>query len=282
MTKYLFFITFLLCSILEANVELLFLPNTPVTQKSVLKITQKDLNESSVMQQTLEASFFLKDKSDLPLNRAPFEIIFTLKELLVDIESHQLKTSFDAKKPNTSLLLAEIKDLIDKPVKLKFDKDYKLQANLLSLQQITKELPMLGDLDPQAFIENFFEYLFALAGRELNVGGVITIENKTKKTSIFPQTVTYVITSIDNNWICADFSSKLDIEEKHPSTAPQISGNAIGKARWKKNNALIYHVDLDSSYNIDVNSPRGKKNIPLTINYSITSNASTPSKKDAQ
>lgn len=245
------------------GVELLFLPNKTVFQESRLKLeVQQSLPIGKIhtaMEQDLAADVKLVDRSNLPISRPPIHMIFTLKDLFVRLRANDKEVEYQVNKPNTSLFLAEIRDMIDKPIKLDFDEEFHLLPDTPGLVQLSKELPILSQIHPQSLAEELFHYPFALAGQSLEVNRSYDIPFA-KGVGLQPKVMTYTVTEINDEEIVAQMkgdipSSTFDMQIEIPlgesmqdSIRLVMSGGVAGEVRWNRSNALIYALNTKTNY----------------------------------
>jgi len=254
----------LILSTSHASVELTYLPNRPVTQESHIHVklyqSLPGIKIDASMDQRLAATLTIVDRSDLPVTLPPINMLFTMKKMQVDLESNGTKISYDVKSPETSLFLAEVNDIINKPVKLHFDENFQLFGDTPDISQLSKELPILGDLQPSAFINELFQHLFSLAGKQLEEGEVYTIEPSDESIGLPPKQINYTIKKIDEDTITAIFNG--DIKEKKYDMDVEIKigednqeivgfstkGKLTGEVSWNRKNALNYTLHSETNY----------------------------------
>lgn len=272
---------------LSATVELSFLPNRPVRQESTLSLKLEQylphIQINSVMEQTMEADLVIVDRSDLPVHTPPINILFTLKNLNATIKSQEGESSYAVDHPGTSLFLAEINDMVNKPIKLYFDEKFQLKADTPDIVQLAKELPILSEIHPQSFIQEFFEHLFSLAGKELTVGKEMQIEQQQSGMGLKPNFLTYTISSIDEQAIHANLSGKLQEFVKEipfelslsepPDSSIQLTlnGDIEGDISWDRKNALLYTLDASTHYHGQFTIASWQWNMDLTLSHQVHS-----------
>lgn len=271
---------------LDATVELTYMPDKPVLQDSALhvEIRQSTPNTNLVteMDQKLQASILLQGDSGLPLYRGPFAMQFTLRELAVDLTANGSTVSFNAKQPNTSLFLAEVNDMIDRPITLNFNEKHKLQPSTSDVRQLTKELPVLGDIHPHGLIDELFVHLFALAGTPLEAEKEIIIDTD-DMIGLWPKSITYTITSIDSDWINATINAQIpeatlsiDLQNDSDNTNDealkiQIYGTLSGTVQWSRQNALVCNTSTVTTYQGSFAIAGQQWSLAFTLKHTITS-----------
>jgi hypothetical protein len=254
---------FLCAGCLSAEVELTFLPNKPVQQKSQLTIHLQQylpsIRLNATMEQKLTADVSIVERSDLPVSQPPINILFTLKDLTIDLRANDKEASYQVNKPNTSLFLAEIQDMIDEPIKLRFDDHFRLKPDTIGLVQLSKELPILSQIHPQSFIEELFQHQFALANRQLEVGKTYTIKIN-EGVGIKPTSIAYSVIDINKDEIVAEMKGNIPpIIIDMPIEIPigdvlydtvhlTVDGEFSGEVRWSRKNALLYTLKVATTY----------------------------------
>lgn len=248
---------------LSAEVELTFLPNKTVKQESTLTIELQQYLPSvrlnATMEQKLLADVKIVDRSDLPVSRPPINMLFTLRDLSVHLSANDKEAEYEVNKPSTSLFLAEIHDMIDEPIKLRFDDQFRLMSDTPGLVQLSKELPILSQVHPQSLIEELFQHQFALAGRSLEQGKSYTIDFD-DMVGVQPHSITYTVIDINDKEIIATMkgeipTSSMNMEVEipigdvmHDVVRFVINGEFSGTVRWSRSNALQYTLDAVTSY----------------------------------
>lgn len=250
------------CNGLFAEIELAFVPNRPVQQESRLTIQLQQslpgMQLQATMQERLMADVKMVDRADLPINRPPFNLLFTLKDLTVCLQTGDKQVEYQVNKPNTSLFLAEIHDMIDKPIKLYFDEKCHLLPHTPGIVQLAKELPLLSQIHPQSLAEELFQHQFSLAGRPLIVNKSYTI--LLKGMGMQPKSLIYTITSINDQEIVATLKGDIPSTSFAMQTEVltsnilrkgirlTVDGLISGEIRWSRSNALLYALKLKTIY----------------------------------
>ncbi|MEC7840359.1 MAG: hypothetical protein VX777_10010 [Chlamydiota bacterium] len=247
-----------------AKEELIYLPNKPTTHNSRMKLTLfqslPGIKVDAAMDQKLDYALTIVDRSDLPVSQPPINMLFDLKNLQVELKSNGTTISYDVKNPETSIFLAEVNNIIDKPIKLHFDKNFQLKGDTPDIAQLTKELPILGNLHPRSFINELFQHLFALAEKKLAVGEVYSIEPPKDSAGIPPKIIQYTVTKITDDTITATIKGQIE-EEKYnmgvevtlnkdsqETVGLSLYGDLNGEVTWNRKNALDYTLHTETNY----------------------------------
>jgi hypothetical protein len=201
--------------------------------------------------QAMEAEITLEDDNpSVPLASPPFNVIFVLTNLLMDLKINDHGVSFDARAPSVTLEQFKLKKIIDKPYKLRFDKEYHLDPNEGDFVKLLTDLNSFSSSELDGFIKEWFQHQFALAGKDLKVGDKIT----RMASSLLPIVWTYEVTHIDDKEVQAEvtgqMASKNIFSFNFPTDAVQgmgltLEGEAHGKISWERQNALGYLGQLD-------------------------------------
>lgn len=267
--------------------QLIYLPNTPVLLHSIfsaeLEQSPPNLSFKSTLHQELEASILLNNPANLPIAEGPLDMTFKLLDLKVDLQANNISTHFNAKKPETSLFLAEIKDILNRPLRIYFDHSLHMRPETTELQQLAKELPILSNMHPQSLVEELFQHLFSLAGKKLSVGDSFTIVGETPSPDITPQIINYQISDIDNKHIKARLIGSIKLPPTPLKTTIQsadktkmtamlnLKGEMEGEIIWQRNNALIHELQIKAVYQGSINGEQSKWPIRLELKHSLNS-----------
>ncbi|MEM1282851.1 MAG: hypothetical protein AAGG81_04785 [Chlamydiota bacterium] len=248
---------------LYGEVELIFLPNKSTQQKSILTIELQQylpgVNMHATMEHKLLADVKIVDRSDLPVSHPPLNMLFTLKDLSVNLRANDKEAEYQVNKPNTSLFLAEVEDMVGKPIKLYFNEQFRLMPHTPGLLQLSKELPILNQIHPQSLIEELFQHQFAIAGRSLIKDESYVVEIN-DVVGLQPNSITYTVKEINNKEIIADIKGELSKssinlgveipigDEMQEVVRLVVEGDLSGTVRWNRSNALIYSLETTTNY----------------------------------
>jgi hypothetical protein len=258
-----FFSCFLLA--VEAPVRLQYLSDIPIRQTSKLTI---DIDESfpnfklnAKSKQSLQFILtIVTEQPDLPILQPPFDLTLVLKDFTIDLNANEESTAFDAKNPGSSIHMAQFSQMLDKPIHLRFNEDFTIQIPSQDLEKFTRELPVLKDIKPEIFLNELFQPLFALIGKDLFVGFKFQHKVPTEPDIPVPAVVNYEVTDIDDQAIVATFygtiepktitlSSPLQFNKETNEIAElMLSGSLQGDISWNRKNALLYGLQAEYLY----------------------------------
>lgn len=286
---------FVICLVLKLfpvnadQVQLIYLPNTPVKLQSTLEMNfdQTDpglMGDSSVVQE-LEATLSLNDPANMPFGDGPFNMVFQLTNLRAASKLNGITTNFQAAKPETSLILAEIKDFLNRPISIHFDSSLRIRPEATGLDQLFKELPVLNNINSLSLLKELFEHMFALSGRKLSEGECCVIVGESDSPDTPPRMVTYQIESIDKDSIRARLSEgvnhppitlKTPLEangkNKDPATF-KFKKKTEGEIVWQRKNALIHEVRTKTIYEGSINAGTSTWPVNIEIRHFLKSEA---------
>ncbi len=240
-----------------------YLPNIPIIQTSelTLELTQSlpGLKLNANANQTLTATLsIVGEQSGIPMTQPPLTLKFVLKDLKINLKSNNEEVKFDVKDPKSALELAQLARIVDRPIELRFGKNFELQNHPEELQQILRELPMLQEFRPESLLQELFQHLFAFADKDLAVGLQIQQRGPIHPLSSEAPIINYEITSLNDQEVRASIAGKMDkqtIQLKHPlanGTVEPIEftlmGALKGNATWNRHHALIYQLDVEYTY----------------------------------
>jgi hypothetical protein len=266
--------------------ELLFTPSSsPVTQQSTLtiEVTQNlpHYKFDVTMKQTLEAEMTLL--SGTTAQHPGFDLLYQIKDMAIDLQANDTKTSLDTKTPGTSLLVGEMSDLVDRSFKIHIDPSLKASEDSEELKKIFKELPHLQAIFPSSLFQELFLYQFAIAGKSLEIGKSFPIDLKeTPFESLFKE-LTLKIDDIGKEQILATIEATYnertvplkippsELKNENPQTPElKLSGNLKGNISWQRNDAMKSTLQTSSKLLGDVQYKDHKWAMTVNINHSIT------------
>ena len=234
--------------------RLQYLPNTPTTMEHQIRMSldqslpNLNLHLEATQTLTMEATI-IGEQSDMPILQPPLEMRVSIKDYdaALTVDDHTM--TFSTKNPQTSIYLAEIKELRDKPFTLTFNAEGKLINSSDTLKALMKELPLIGKMQTGDLGKNLTVFLFPLAGKDLEVGKTYTVEG-----------VDYTITNVNDQDITASVErqqSPQEISLLIPPTLPvekngkesiTLSSYMQGTVTWNRNNSLVHHFQTTSQY----------------------------------
>ena len=245
-----------------STVKLQYLPHTPVMQHThlILSIDQAlpALKLDTEAQQNLQAQLILlSEQREGAVLQPPLDLIFQLRGMKINLKANGETASFDSSHPGSSLMMAQVAKMIDRPIKLHFEDDFTIDGGAQNLDLLLRELPVVKELEPQALLQDLFRHLFALAGKELSMGDQILRTLPPNKTIYSPSTYEYVVTAItdqevqaalngriESRTIALNKSLKMD-ENTEEKAVLTVSGTVSGRITWNRQNAMIYHAEIE-------------------------------------
>lgn len=245
--------------------SLRYLPDQPVSFKSTLNIdisqSLPGLSLSTKGKQHFDAEMIIsQDQEGLAVLSPPFDIVFLLKGIKIDVQANGEDLHFDSKDKGNSLYLSQLSKLIDAPLHLHFGENYQIVGKNIGLNKSLEELPMLQEIDPVKILSELFLHLFGPAGKPLKEGDVIERNISEGLIPSLPEKVTYTVTKIDDYHIYADIQGTIEkkkfdllslvkLQEKElASVSATLSGTIVGKIIWNRDNAMLHDLKLDYAY----------------------------------
>jgi hypothetical protein len=249
----------------EKTANLHYLPNIPVHLNSEVTLdirqTLPGLSLSTRGRQNISAVLVISsEQSDLPITRPPFDLTFVLKALKINLRANDKEISFDSDQMESSLFLSQVSKMIDRPIRIYFGEDFKLESGSAELRRIVKELPLLQEIHPENLLVELFLHLFAPGGKELTEGQTFKRDLGGNAIPSMPNSVEYRITNIDDYSVYADISGEIEKrefqlqglvkteEKKEEVVGVRLSGMMNGKVKWNRDNALLYDLDVEYAY----------------------------------
>lgn len=263
---YFIFIFFFAVCFSENATHLQYQTNQPVILNSEFKIRSfanlPGLEMTTTGKQQLEAVLTIEpqDESNLPISTPPFDLTFILKSILIDLQANNEKIYFDTREENnnTSLYLSQVSKIVDRPIKLRVESSDPITLSSDDLNQITYELPVLKDVNPENLLQDIISYIFTLSGEDLTVGK--KIDKKSAGLYSMPESLSYEISKIDNYHIYGiikgdidkrkfQLNKQIEINEKEKETPNvELSGSFVGKIKWNRDNALLFDLNIEYNY----------------------------------
>jgi len=290
MLRQTLFFFFGIATILHAEeaVELSYVPNKPVVQSMITEhhfqqtsdgdITKGDITQKLVTNITLNAEL-----NELPISEGPSTLALTLQRMSGSVLIDEESFSYDSENPEKSMEIAELKELVDRPMTFKLTKNLKLERDSEEFNQAMKELPATQSLQLQNAIFEGLEQTFALAGRKLQEDKTITDSNY--HFQIFEESipVSYRISKIDKETIEAELTFSVPQEKRDIEIGKGSDGDAItipamvsasgeGTVTWNRSNALLYNANLKYRLNTELTDGFTFKNeahAEMTISSSL-------------
>lgn len=266
-------LSLLLFNSLQADTKLQFIPNVPVEQTVIIDV---DMHQSlpgfkmeAVSKQDLKATLKMpSEQGDVPITQGPAVLVFTLKDLNVDMKINDKAISYHAKNPAQSVETAQIAKVIDRPVRLELDEMLQLNENNPDLKKVLEELPQLQKINYEKIVKEMFIYLFAFANKNIKPGSTYTINLPSELVPGMPVSLTYTIDKIEDDIIYATLSGVLSAVNKPLENKLKIGngveeevflnmkGKISGRGQWNQENALIHDISTDfkASGNLKINN----------------------------
>lgn len=249
----------------EKKAHLQYLPTTPVNLNSEVTIEVNQslpgLSLSTRGNQTIKAILSVNgNQSDLPITHPPLDLTFILKHLKISLRANDEELTFDSEDLESSFYLSQVSKMIERPIRLHFGEEFKLESGSGELQQTMRELPVLQEVNPGALLMDLFLHLFALGGEELTEGKVIERKFEGLDIPSLPSKVEYTISSIDDYNIHVamkgniekqsfSLSGKVQVNDKDDELVNvTLNGTMEGKGKWNRDNAMLYDLEMHYTY----------------------------------
>jgi hypothetical protein len=239
----------------ESHVVLSYLPNMPVIQTSDLKIKMNYALPGSKMdgedQQQIRVQVTLLSDSNQPIIKPPVDLLFVLKNFSISLNANDLSEKFLSESPEKMPHQVQTYQIVDKKLKLHFDESGHIQKNTEEFQVLFSEYPALREMNFENFLADWFQHLFALAGKNLYVGAVFKIPGDGDYAD---QIITYEITEITPTEVHANFQGSLGGKNMRLTGRISLDGKTAGMPEmtilgetkghvvWNRKNALLYQV----------------------------------------
>ncbi|MGA8164613.1 MAG: hypothetical protein WB791_06260 [Waddliaceae bacterium] len=250
----------------ERTAHLQYQPDLPVYLDSNLTLSLNQslpgFSLSSRAKQTIGATLTLTSgQTDLPLFHPPFDLTFLLKSIKIGLQANGAEMVFDSDQMESSLYLSRLSKMIHRPIRIHFDRNFKMESRSHDLNQMVEELPLLQEIDPESLLVELFLHLFSLAGNELAVGQTIQKVLADHPIPAIPQRIDYTVTSIDDYAIEASVTGEIgkmafQLSSLMPTESGaselvdvSVSGTMKGNIKWNRDNAMLYEMKMqyDSS-----------------------------------
>lgn len=207
--------------------------------------TQTTLAQISLANEQMEGQYV----------QPPFDVIFTVKNLRVDLKLNDHLISFLADDPGIFLDQIKAQRILDKPYRLRFDQNYDLDIKGGEFEKLLVDLNSLTSQELAGFLQDWFQHQFAFAGKELSIGTMVRKESTTR----LPVSWTYEVTEITGEEIKADVRGHVESKnvkllgemqvdhQKQMESGMELilEGVGTGTITWNRENALNYHAQID-------------------------------------
>lgn len=249
----------------ENKARLQYSPNLPVALTSTLSLVINQalpgLSLATKGTQELTAVLSLNGgPSDTPQTKPPFDLMFILKGLKIDLRANDVAIIFDSSDKESSPFLKQLSRVLDTPVKIRVGEKLNIEMENSTLSQIMQTLPYLQEVHPEKLLADIFLHPFALAGEQLEEGKTYVRTFEEGAVTSLPASLSYTITAIDDYKVYADIDGKIEkkslelsgkvrIDDKEQELVSlSLSGTLKGKGWWNRDNAMLNDVDLEYDY----------------------------------
>jgi hypothetical protein len=282
------------CSLSGAEaVRLQYIADSPVLETDELKVSvdqllpgvKLDLQALQSMQSTLK---IISEQSGSPVSQPPLDMEFILKGMKISLRGNGLSVSYDAADPGNSIDMLQISRLLDRPIHLHLNKDHVLEGNTKELELLLKELPILQQLQGISFLQEFFQHLFALAGMDLEPGKQFQKKIDTEGSATQPTIWNYEVTSITDEEVFAKVSATINPKSLKLGVSAEgenktgfgvelvFLGTVSGNLAWKRQNALLYRMNVEHLYKGSLKFGGQEWSITATVTQNSTSTPFKP------
>lgn len=272
---------------LHAAARLHYLPGIPVLQTSSLTIDVNEslpvLNLSSNAKQILKFSIeAIQGQSQAPA-AAPAGVFFSFKDIFVDLRVNREQTTFDPRADKGAVPLMQLSRIISRPFCLSINQEGCLVPDPQQIKSVFKEFPALKEIDLESLINELLYHMFALMGKDLEVGKIFTQKPAWKVLNAFPAEISYKILRITDKEIVAEingvtapfekvFNGTSKKEGQKPMSVGMIASGVLkGEISWGRSNAMLY--DLQTEYISTAKLKSG--DMEWTMNVNIAHKATT-------
>lgn len=235
-------------------VHLQYLPNVPVLQISELKIEMVQALPGSKIdgedRQTIKALVSIaSDQPNQTAAQPPLDLLFVLKSYAVELKANGHSVQFHSEEPEKLPHQVQSYKMVDRPLRLHIDKDFNLKTDTGEFQAVFSELPALKEIHIENFLLEWFQHLFALAGKNLSIGSTFQVPTLGDQ---MESVITYEIKSITDQEVKADFNGQIGSKslqlagqiqldgKKQSGVDMTLSGETTGNVTWNRQNALVY------------------------------------------
>lgn len=262
-------------------IRLQYAVNQPVFQTSSVEIevSRGQAEETpSTARQEIKARLAIIEKKDRGTFVKPsMNLQLTLESLQVGMEAEGHSLKFDSEHPNGSPLMTEIAKIIDRPLTVVVGEDLKIETDSKDFLKLSQSLEQIGGFRTTNLFSEMLQNLFALAGRDLEVGDEYTLKLALGADERVPLAITYKIVAITGSEVRAVVTGGFDLVEITQPVSSQdrlfLAGKIDGKAVWNRRNALIYKTRIHYSYDGVLEEDGQETPIYLHLRHEDTSRA---------
>lgn len=247
------------------QVRLNYLLNTPLEFHSVhtLDIAKPipGFDLQGYGKQTISATVSLEsDQKGQAIKGPPFDIVLKFNGLKIDLKINETVTSYDTLKPGDSKILKKIAKIFEEPLRIHVGDTVTLDKKTQEFDDLMLDFPFFKQLDPRNLLQGIIQPILVLNGKDLTVGSTFQLKEIPDTLGLFPET-TYVIETITDKEVTATIkgsvddqklklSGVLEAEDKANEWVNLIfNGKINGKATWNRENALLFNLNSEHSYN---------------------------------
>lgn len=274
----------LLPAILVANdlpVRLKYLSGHPVLQEShmtvdvSLKKGEQEKQLRAIQQAQAEVTL------EPTVSQPPFELTLQLKQLRLEVGSGSRQETFDLLQPGSSRFLTELSAAVQQPIRVVIGQNWEIQSDSTAFQSLIQELQRLNGFSFGALFSEFFQHLFALANRDLEVGTTVTQQVKLGANKEVSLPVEYRVVGITDREVRATLGGQLEPVTLQlarglpgPEAKPtllKLSGQLEGKVVWSRADALIHKAKSTFVYRGTLVDETGEWPIELQLSQENSS-----------
>lgn len=252
-----FFFICLLPQGLSAAIRLHFLPGVPAQLTSTLSIEMNEslpvLNLTSSTKQMIKSDLVaIQGQSQAPA-APPAGIIFSLKDLFIDLKVNKESTAFDPRTERGAVPLMQLSKILHKPLYMVLNKDGELIPDPQQIEGISKEFPALQEIDFETLLNEWFVYIFALINQDLEEGATYHQKMRWMHEFAFPDEISYTIKKITDKEVISSIEGRVPsavkvIENDGKSAKVRVEADGVltGEISWDRNNAMF--CDFHTQY----------------------------------
>lgn len=268
----------------EASVKLQFLPNVPVTQTDEVNIEMHQTLPGFKLDAKSKQVFQTEMKiiSDLPVAQPPLNLLITVKDVSIDMNINDTPFAYKTKEGDSAQSEegAQLSKVVNRPINLRFGEKFKMEDKNPELDKLMEQLPVLEELNFDEVLKEIFMYMFALSGKDLQVGTTSIIEIPTEFGTNVPLIVTATVSKIDDTAVYANFVGNLNAvdvpmeneivlpDNKTEKVTMSVSGKFNGTGKWNRENALLH--DIQTQFDISGKVKASGLEWPLSVNGTVS------------
>lgn len=260
----------------ERQAVLHFFPNNPVRHHLELQYTKKTsikgqqpIVAQGIQQIDAVVTILEEQKEELPDPHA-VELMVLLERFLNKSEHQGSTITFDSQRPQTSLEMAQLSKLVDRPFKFFYTQENGLQENA-GYQNVLINLPALKDLGILSVVKDHIQEMFSLADKKLTLGEKYTIKKTHPR---YVQEYVYTIKEITGQQVVCDIMAKVqrtkfNIEFNSKAMVGVVSGQWQGTGTWNLEQGLEFQQAMAGDLTMSLKL--GDQEIVNTLDFSFRS-----------